>query len=249
MLWLILGDVHGQWFSVNKLLDRALIRHPDITRIIQVGDLGINWPEGYDHTGQMAYSKWNVAESVRNAGIPVHWVDGNHENFGKLEEYGGSGNPDVIHQPRGSVLEVEGVRVMFFGGAFSIDHKYRVPGVSIWPQETIKRQEIELALKQKGPFDALFTHDRPDQFPCPFSGDNPEKDLGGRADRVALDMLWDKYSPSFWFFGHYHDEQHGYYRGTDWTLCPMIGYSKSSYYTLWDGKSVYRSWIPQKGLK
>ena len=37
---LLLGDVHGNWHQLNKVLRRAFEKNPNITHVIQVGDFG-----------------------------------------------------------------------------------------------------------------------------------------------------------------------------------------------------------------
>lgn len=237
MKWLVLGDIHGEFGIANKLIEEAIAAHPDINRIIQVGDLGHGWPD------EDSYYLWMVPEIVKNNKIPIHWLDGNHDNFDFIKKNKGSGDPHIIYQDRGSVLEADGVRVMFCGGAYSIDKHWRTLGRSYWAEETITGRQLNKAYKNSGPFDAIFTHDRPDFFNHKFIGHNKDKDLGGRSDRIALEGLWTKYKPKFWFFGHYHNPDNGVDGNTEWTCCPMISDSfMFRMYTIWDGKAVKRTW-------
>lgn len=233
---LILGDVHGEFQSANKLIRKVCRRHPGITHIVQVGDLGDHWPKSRPRS----YTRWNP-----DTNLPIHWLDGNHDNHGELQKHGKTPNRKLIYQPRGSVLEIDGYRMMFFGGGTSIDRDYRLKQMSMgsptiwWREETITREEFERALAQEGPIHAVFSHERPDNFPFDIS---PLPIDFGRSDRIALGGIWERFRPSFWFFGHYHHAAHGTYEGTEWTLCPMVGMDGPMKFVIWDGEKVERSW-------
>lgn len=234
---LILGDVHGEWLAANKLIRKVCKRNPGITHIIQVGDLGDHWPK----MKPGAFTRWKP-----DTDLPVHWLDGNHDNHTVLKKHGGTQNPRLIYQPRGSVLEIDGYRMMFFGGATSVDKDFRLremakPGHPDiwWPEESITRAEFDRALAQKGPIHAVFSHDRPDNLPFDLS---PLPIDIGRSDRVALEGVWEQFKPPFWFFGHYHFHASGVHEGTEWTLCPAVSSHYPMEWTIWDGEKVQRSW-------
>lgn len=240
MKLLIIGDIHGEWYVANKLIKRACERHADITAIVQLGDLGDHWPKQRPRS----YTRWNP-----DTDLPVHWLDGNHDNHNELSINGKTPNPKLIYQPRGSVLEIDGYRMMFFGGATSSDKDYRhkfmaIPGNPTiwWPEESITRKQYNYALAQDGPIHAMFSHDRPDCFETSFSEPKDELWRIGLSDRRALEGVWTKFRPQFCFWGHYHERESGYHDGTEWVQLPNVAPAQPMDYVIWDGKKVERSW-------
>lgn len=238
MKFLILGDVHGYWTDMNVTIARAIKKHPDITHIVQVGDFGYgNWGGGEKpfkpSRSFMSDEEMEVYERAEKL-----WLDGNHENFDQLEADGGSWQPGWKHMPRGSVLEVDGYRMMFFGGATSADQQRRIEGQSWWRQEAITyAQVMETFAKVDGKLDAIFSHEHPASIP--YSEERYNSHVIGKGDKNALQALKDEYLPDFWFFGHHHVPDQGEVDGTSWFCCPII---ESRWYTVWTGTTVYTEW-------
>ena len=230
MKMLIFGDVHGFWDDLNKTTARALRRHPDTDMMIQVGDLGYAWPGSKPFKFSKSFFEYGTPNH-----IPFHWLDGNHENHAKLLEDGGAYQPGMTYQPRGSVLELEGFRMLFMGGATSVDKDMRIEGKSWWREEAITYNQVQNTLETvEGPIHAIFSHDHPLAFPY---SEKRYTTLCGHGDRVLLEVLRQEYHPPFWFFGHHHDHQEGETHDTKWHCCPII---ESHDYVVWDGE---RSWL------
>jgi predicted phosphodiesterase len=241
MKFLILGDVHGCWADLNVTIAAAIKDHPDITHIVQVGDFGYGFTsipnykpfkasKGYLDSEQMEI--YNAAEKL--------WLDGNHENFDKLEAEGDAWQPKWKYMPRGSILEVNGYRAMFFGGASSIDKDYRTPHVSWWPQEDITYGQVQKTLeKVDGPIDALFSHEHAECVPY---ADNryKKRDPKSQANRRMLQQLVEKFQPNFHFFGHHHKPDRGIVGQMEWVCCPIIEMPKA--YTIWTGTAIHTNW-------
>lgn len=225
---LILGDVHGCWDATNATIRRAFEDTPggDFTHIFQVGDFGHGWP--HCHYGP----HFNLHPDFKH--VPFHWLDGNHEHFPSLRE--GKDEHGLIYQPRGSVIEIEGHRILFMGGAHSIDHTIRTPGVDWWPDENITLGQLDEVLDRNDKIDTVFSHDAPTAFTFP---PNERVLPDGRHNRIALEHIRVKYNPSFWFHGHYHWGWHHSNEGTEFACCPII---ESYHYTVFDGEKIERSW-------
>jgi len=234
MKFLILGDVHCYWADMNITIARAIKAHPDITHIVQVGDFGYgNWGTGEKpFKASRAYLDDDAMKVYQNA--EKLWLDGNHENHDMLDQDGGAWQPDWTYMPRGSVLEVDGYRVMFFGGASSIDKSRRIPHVSWWPQESITYSQVRQALEEtEGRIDAIFSHEHPSDIP--YSDIRYGDDPFGDGDKTLLNELRKAVRPDFWFFGHHHHADRGTLDGMEWFCCPII---ETRWYTIWDGTSV-----------
>ena len=182
MKLLIVGDMHGQVPEMRSVFAYACRVEAD--QIIQVGDFGYGWSrsqyratEGGDGLVECDFVR-HVEKMVNETGIPLYWLDGNHENFDMLGyaiEGDGTSNaspiklqedgtyecrPGVFYIPRGTVLERGEKKILVCGGAASVDKARRSPYISWWPQETIKDEDVAKCLAA-GKADILLTHDLP----------------------------------------------------------------------------------------
>lgn len=118
---------------------------------------------------------------------------------------------DVIHLMRGEVYEIDGKRIFVFGGGYSIDKDYRVPGKSWWPEEMPDDDEYETARKHLEAcgykVDYIFTNTAPANTVEYMSRMNmgikntviEESPLTG-----FLQWVEEKTEYKKWFFGHFH---------------------------------------------
>ena len=99
----------------------------DDYRII-LGDLQVC---GFDRE-----SEKETRETLCNLPVTVLFIDGNHENFDKLNAYpvdewnGGKVHimeNNIIHLMRGQVFDIDGTTFFTFGGAASIDRNNTAP--------------------------------------------------------------------------------------------------------------------------
>lgn len=215
MRLLIAGDTHGNMKHVEKLAKVAKRREVDA--IVQVGDFGFVW---------QSTDKLNSLNNVlAQFGIPLYWLDGNHENFDLMASIGAKTNATemvpltefVTYLPRGLAWEWDGVRFMSMGGAFSIDKEYRTPGLSWWPQETITDADIDRAAVQ-GKVDVLLTHDAPELPPVlerfmiaesfidlrTGERDGYKTDRASWANRIAVTVVMQSAEPKLLVHGHFH---------------------------------------------
>jgi predicted phosphodiesterase len=225
---LILGDIHADWGNANDVIEAMEKKHPDLTHIFQVGDLGDGWD-----CHKPEHRHWEPKTK-----LPIHWLDGNHDQHEKLRTTGSTGNPRLIYQPRGSILELDGFRIMFFGGASSIDRAQRKQGVTWWPEERIEHGQIVDALQkgfEAGPIDCILSHDFPTGIPYFEAKRSMYKFDDGEADRDALEALLTQFKPRWWFFGHHHDFHCGQKGNMFWACAPIIDAVTC---LIWDGTSV-----------
>lgn len=248
MKCLILGDVHGMWEDLGVTIAKAIRKYPDITHVIQMGDFGYGWPGGKPFKFSKAYfapikRDLNLSRQEARAfidNIKFMWLDGNHENHDQLDADNGAWQPDWTYMPRGSVLEIDGYRLMFFGGASSIDKNQRIEGKSWWNQENIKYGQVARTLeKELGPVHALFTHDHASSIPYSEKRYGVDDIACGKSDRQLLQVLIDTYKPKFHFFGHHHFPEEGTIGDMKWICTPII---EMRTYTIWDGKEVICEW-------
>jgi DNA repair exonuclease SbcCD nuclease subunit len=216
---MILGDTHGVWHPVNKLINR---RKPNM--ILQCGDFGY-FPKLHQNTelnmeGCVRRKPWDQF-GLKNT-KPFYWCDGNHDDHDSLKVLIDKREPflmpnfsDVYHCPRGSYLTLpDGRVVLFIGGGHSIDFEYRTQGLDWWKTEVIDQDDVD-ALPDID-VDIIISHTCPRYF---FGGMKMEMYLGKHTDPscVALNIAFDKYRPKLWYFGHFHHRRRGTYKYCKWT--------------------------------
>lgn len=154
----LIGDIHGEFATLNRLLQQL----PAEATVIQVGDYGL-WPEPGPRV-RAAISEY-LPPPRPDPSRPVYWIDGNHE-WAPLTR----GVTAVTHVsrnswfiPRGTVLELAGLRIGFLGGADSVDRQWRIPEVSWFEDERISPADATRLLTNVGsePLDLLVTHTPP----------------------------------------------------------------------------------------
>lgn len=207
MLWLT-GDLHGE-IDISKLNTKMFPEQKQLSRsdyVLVCGDFGLVWDGSRT---DMYWLNW-----LEKKPFTTLWIDGNHENFDMLAKFpaedwhGGRVQrirEHVLHLCRGSLFDLDGIRVFAFGGAQSRDRMYRTPGISWWEQEMPTREEMDRGrqvLSNAGwKADIVVSHTLPgsvqslrfpgEEYPC-----NALTDYFDEVSR-RLDFR-------YWFTGHYH---------------------------------------------
>ena len=208
---LIVGDVHGQHERLADLLRREQAAH-GIAAAIQVGDYG------FDR---------NMAERHPSYPVPVHVIDGNHEDHDWLQgalDAGASArwrtHLNLFYQPRPSVARIGKTTVGFLGGALHVDRPQRHNRLAGLPNYILRRQAEEAsALFNKARPALIVSHSCPSRIGIGLSG--PDELMGGVIDHIIsagfdpgpredcgeaeLSRLWQAlvYRPRAWVFGHH----------------------------------------------
>lgn len=142
----VTGDCHGEFqklsnnsFPINKKMDKD-------DYVIICGDFGGVWSQEGESVEETNKLDW-----LEERNFTTLFVDGNHENFARLNAYtieqwnGGKVHkirPSVIHLMRGQVYEIAGNKIFTFGGAKSHD----ISGGILDPTDEkfhVKRKEYE----------------------------------------------------------------------------------------------------------
>lgn len=172
MKTLFIGDCHGDDEYVAHAVDTA--KSLGAERVFALGDFGF-------------YFVKDRTDRIRDLDFPIWWIDGNHEDFDLMREYGfdpylrwpvEDGNLTYI--PRGYVWKEDGLTYGAMGGGFSIDKEFRLSPkearsmsahpsgrkyvATWWPEEEISEPQIERVTSKhlhKGSIDVMLCHDAP----------------------------------------------------------------------------------------
>ena len=120
------GDIHGE---VERFSEKEIKRLKKQDTLIVLGDFGFLWS---GDKAEQKKLKW-----LQKHRYQLLFIDGCHENFDLLKEYpevdymGGRARHiggNLYYIERGSILEIEGKKLLCFGGAESWDKEDRDEG-------------------------------------------------------------------------------------------------------------------------
>jgi hypothetical protein len=174
-----LGDVHGQFEFYVGDRDTA----PGNT--IQVGDFGVGFgipaPENPDP-------------------LRHRFIRGNHDNPALCRE-----TPGYIEDGSFQTL-LNGLTMMFVGGALSIDAHRRIPGVSWWEDEELSYTDLGRMIEAYCTHlpDIMVTHEVPESIAREIYYGSDKVNRYPSRTRMAFQTMLDEHQPRNWFYGHWH---------------------------------------------
>ena len=224
----ITGDTHGEF---NKLSYKNFTEGKNLTKndyVIICGDFGLlfnyenigninpNTPnDPYYNEKELYWYNWLCTRP-----FTVLFVDGNHENFNRLNTYPiiewNEGkihkiSDNIFHLMRGEVYTINGKKFFTFGGARSIDRgeavgkEERDINKTWWKEELPNQIEIDNAVKNlekhNNKVDYIITHAMPN---------NMLMRKGYNEFDILTSFLWNIYDTtefSEWYCGHYHVDE------------------------------------------
>ena len=197
---LFLGDHHGEWSYLFDIIDTKKISD---CYLISVGDSGIGFTNKENQERNINW--FNMEFKDRN--ISFMSIHGNHDdpdyfkganrvslsNFELIEDY--------------TIMEYNGKKIQFIGGAVSIDRAARKEGISYWEDEVVKFdrekcQEVDILVTHTAP-----TWCFPQQFNEMVHGWAREdahllEDL--TEERAIMDEICKLCKPRLHLYGHFH---------------------------------------------
>lgn len=170
----ILGDIHHQFRILFEGLNKS---HKDVNTWIQVGDLG------------------DEKKPYPDFPMPFYFISGNHENWAEVDLIDeGKGPMNLIHIKNGEAINLEGLKIVVFGGNFSPkwypEPKAKLP---LSRKKHFVQEEFEKAITHKD-VDILITHEAPSPY---------IKKHGDIGQYVITDII-KAIKPKMHFFGHHH---------------------------------------------
>lgn len=115
----------------------------------------------------------------------------------------------------------DGRKILFMGGAHSINKNQRKLGIDWFPEEIISQKDFQNL--PDCDIDIFITHTCPNELVPLMIRDDSRKNY--EPSNEALSQLWDMYKPKQWFFGHWHYFKKGNLKNiTDWTCLSAPGF-------------------------
>lgn len=194
---LVVGDLHGKDLMVPTMFELACLF--GVSRIVQLGDFGC-----YPRLPEFKSFLDSVSSLACNIGIPVFFVDGNHDDHEFLAHHEQHTRfvevvPSIYWCPRGHRWSWDDVRFASLGGGYSIDRHRRRIGLDCHPSlECISHRDYDSLLDHS--CDVLLTHDGPDIVPFDLKHSYPDD----TANRKVLTQVMTAMSPTVMLHGHHH---------------------------------------------
>jgi hypothetical protein len=227
---MVAGDWHGNGPWATHVIGRLaeLLRGNSIPTIVHLGDFGVWAGQHGDRYLQ------DVSLALRHANALLYFVDGNHEDFRRLQAAlehaertmlpGRSSIPvenGIQWMRRGARWTWQGRRWLACGGAVSLDKAARTEGHDWWPEEEITAAE-EQEIIAAGPADVIVTHDCPagvrHSFPPPPYWWDVRDMARSDAHQERLQRIVDAVQPRWILHGHLH---RSYARTVDFGYGPV----------------------------
>lgn len=208
------GDIHGAPYRIIRFCKRYNLTKDDI--VIILGDVGANYSrDSRDDEMKRQFSKLKPT---------ILCIHGNHEirpehieGYDLVSWCGGkvwvqSQYPNILFAKDGEMYEINGIRYIVIGGAYSVDKDYRLRiGQGWWPDEQpsdLIKEYVENQLKNNK-IDVVLSHT------CPFKYEPTEKFLPfidqstvDNSTEKWLDTIEEKIDYKAWYCGHWHTDKH-----------------------------------------
>lgn len=198
----VTGDTHG---DLRRFTERSVRRLKRQDTLIVLGDFGFLWDGGKEEQKAL---KWLARRPYQ-----LLFIDGCHENFDLLRDYpvveykGGRARKiadNLFYIQRGSILQIEGKKLLCFGGGESEDKEEREEGVNWWRAEMPTTDELEFCAENLAAagkkVDYILTHDAPTRF-LAFTAMEREQT---NWLHTFFDKLLESVEYRIWLFGRYH---------------------------------------------
>lgn len=206
----VFGDAHGRPDVIWEVIQNT----PPGSINICLGEFGHGFFNQY-------CSEEKFYNYIAEQDTTILFVDGNHEDFSKLNALpvslwnGGRANiirHNLIHLMRGEVYTIDDKQIFAFGGGYSLDRERRTEGIDWWPEENIQKENIINAENNLSEcnhtVDYCITHTAPIATVDRLVYNHPkllrkkvmeEFEITNYLQHIADTTIFSK-----WFFAHYH---------------------------------------------
>lgn len=205
-----LGDVHGDWNVLNKILQK----HKNKT-IVQVGDLGLGFESQYVLNINSGLWEASVNNDPKTFPENFRFIRGNHCNPEVSRIY-----PNYL----GDFGYNKELGIFYVSGAWSIDRENRTQGIDWWPEEELSIEQLNQAIdlyKEIRP-EIIVSHTCP-EFVANQLINRSHKRYTDQRTEIALDRMFQIHKPKYWIFGHWHVVWRKNIDETNFVCCPING--------------------------
>ena len=209
------GDTHGNLNNIVEFCKENNLNKEDI--MIILGDAGLNYYTNYRSYICKEYFSNHIT-------CTLFLVHGNHEQnpefmSSMLEKEWNGGTvfyekefPDILYAKDGEIYDLNGVKTVVLGGAYSVDKNYRLlMGYNWFEDEQMSpevRQRCEDNLEKAGwEVDVVLSHT------VPLSAEPTEYFISGidqskvdKTTEIWLESIKERLTYKHWYAGHYHCE-------------------------------------------
>lgn len=216
----IIGDTHGENRSISRWAEIG-----NTSNLIHVGDYGIGFKGMYQKTILLG-------NELNDKDKNLYVVRGNHDDpsFFDGRRYGGEYG-GITFVKDGTVAQWQNRKILFNGGAVSIDRINRINEIDYWEEEKFKEVECNDEI------DYLITHSSfPEVTSFPslsqmiIGFSREDIDLASDLDKEQIliknwvDNLIERQEKKikYWFYGHFHNSYVSNYKGIE-CVCLNIG--------------------------
>ena len=211
-----MGDIHGNPLPAVFACRQMNMTHEDT--LVLLGDVGAN----YYGDERDARTK----KSLAKLGPKILCIHGNHEmrpesitSYSSKVWRGGKvwyepERPSLLFAADGEMFDLEGIKHLTIGGAYSVDKQYRLErGYGWWadeqPSEKIKAKVTQTLDQVDWKVDVVLSHTCPFRYEpreafLPFIDQSTVDD----STEKWLDTIEEKLAYQYWFCGHWHIEKH-----------------------------------------
>jgi len=228
------GDWHGEYDKAYRK-----IKNLDLSDcvVIQVGDFGV----GFENNKKREMRKLvNLNNQLKSRNIDLYAIRGNHDDPSYFDGSVQLSNVKLVADY--TTLNLCGKKILFVGGAVSVDRKYnpdvkdyrnkpwpgRKEGSNYWKDEIFVLKDIKVS-----DVDIVVTHSAPN-FCTPYSKVGVEKwikhdtelrtlcDDERNSHTILYENLKKDNNITHWFYGHFHSSNTTYYDETKFILLDIL---------------------------
>lgn len=195
----ITGDTHG---SFERFINKTFKKDDSV---IILGDCALIW------SNVITEIEINNINFLNSLNATIYFIDGNHENFERLNKFPITNNmhkisKNIFHLIRGNIYTIENKTFFAFGGALSQDKIFRRLNISYWNEEIPSKKEMDLGIdnlnKVNNKVDYIITHTIYDSLSNVLVGK-----FSNDPTTNYLTEIKNKVDYFYWYFGHYHIDQ------------------------------------------
>ena len=177
-----IGDIHGN----TKIVTKYGYRYRQ-DNVIQIGDFGVGF----------GTEKWP------HLPMNCRFIRGNHDNPNVCKK-----SPHWINDGHVEVT-AKNNKIMFVGGANSIDVGMRTVGIDWWEDEELSYSELNNMInnyEEEKP-DVMITHDGPFMIMREMFSVSAHKPVNKNRTSDAFEAMIQIHQPKLWVFGHWHQNK------------------------------------------